>query len=243
MAVEDLHSALISNGEGYVKHSEQKSFLVSLAKWVLKSAMWLIFVVWIALFSIVATGFGVTYYSDWVGATDGTLFGETGENPEFNLWSHSFRFLADKLEFSGSLMLLFCPPLMAIAFLAVPYIIFRGQDEEQLQQYVQGFCLFYFHCIAHHLFVKMTNSSTCTTTRKETKKAKYSLWTFPVLVEGPLGVVSAAEMIGIILFIVFVLSAIYFDTSADFVILGAYGDSLTEEEEKWCNAFLYNWKY
>ena len=95
MAVEDLHSALISNGGGYVKHSEQKSFLVSLAKWVLKSAMWLIFVAWIALFSIVATDFGVTYYSDWVGATDGTLFGETGKNPEFNLWSHSFRFLAN----------------------------------------------------------------------------------------------------------------------------------------------------
>ncbi|KAK9928618.1 hypothetical protein M0R45_025743 [Rubus argutus] len=97
MAVEDLRSALISNGG--------------------------------------ATEFGEAFYPDWVAATDGTLFGET-----------------------GSLMLLFCPPLMAIAFLAVPYIIFRGQDEEQLQQ-------------------------------KETKKAKYSLWTFPVLVDGPLGVV------------------------------------------------------
>ena len=39
--------------------------------------------------------------------------------------------------------------------------------------------------------------------RKNTPR--FRLWTFPVLVDGPLGVVSAAELIGIILFIVFVI--------------------------------------
>lgn len=86
MAVEDLHSALISNGNGvHAKQSEQKSFLASVAKWVLKSAMWVIFVAWILLFFIVPTDFGSSFYDDWVAATDGTLFGETGMNPEFNI--------------------------------------------------------------------------------------------------------------------------------------------------------------
>ena len=134
-------------------------------------------------------------------------------------------------------MLLYSAPIIVIAFLAVPYIIFFGEDEE-LQQYVQSFCSFHLHCIAHHLFVKMTNTCTCTTTRKK-KKAKFSLWTFPVLVDGPLGVVSAAEMIGIILFIVFVLSALYSYTVANFEMLPSYGDDLTEGEKR-CNAFLYN---
>ncbi|XP_004301590.1 PREDICTED: ferric reduction oxidase 7, chloroplastic-like [Fragaria vesca subsp. vesca] len=174
MAVEDLHSALISNGNGvHAKQSEQKSFLASVARWVLKSAMWVIFVAWILLFFIVPTDFGSSFYDDWVAATDGTLFGET-----------------------GSVLLLYSAPIIAIAFLAVPYIIFFGEDEEEYQEY-----------------------------------AKFSLWTFPVLVDGPLGVVSAAEMIGIILFIVFVLSALYFYTVANYGMLGDYGD-LTEGEKK-----------
>ena len=37
------------------------------------------------------------------------------------------------------------------------------------------------------------------------KTLRFRLWSFPVLVDGPLGVVSAAELIGIILFIVFVI--------------------------------------
>ncbi|OVA05819.1 Cytochrome b245 [Macleaya cordata] len=42
----------------------------------------------------------------------------------------------------------------------------------------------------------------------ETKKLKFPrfrLWTFPVLVDGPFGVISAAEFIGIVLFIVYIL--------------------------------------
>lgn len=37
------------------------------------------------------------------------------------------------------------------------------------------------------------------------KFRRYRLWTFPVLVDGPFGVVSAAELIGILLFCGYVL--------------------------------------
>ncbi|GMI87050.1 ferric reduction oxidase 7, FERRIC REDUCTION OXIDASE 7 [Hibiscus trionum] len=45
--------------------------------------------------------------------------------------------------------------------------------------------------------------------KKSLKKPGFRLWTFPVLVDGPFGVVSAAELIGIILFVVFVIWAMY----------------------------------
>ncbi|KAK8662325.1 hypothetical protein V6N13_091906 [Hibiscus sabdariffa] len=45
--------------------------------------------------------------------------------------------------------------------------------------------------------------------KKSLKKPGFRLWTFPVLVDGPFGVVSAAELIGIILFVAFVIWAMY----------------------------------
>ncbi|XVF75462.1 hypothetical protein PTKIN_Ptkin13bG0190400 [Pterospermum kingtungense] len=45
--------------------------------------------------------------------------------------------------------------------------------------------------------------------RKTSKNPGFRLWTFPVLVDGPFGVVSAAELIGIILFVVFIIWALY----------------------------------
>lgn len=42
--------------------------------------------------------------------------------------------------------------------------------------------------------------------RKPTpKKARFRLWTFPVIVDGPFGVVSAGEFIGILVFSVFII--------------------------------------
>ncbi|CAK9153005.1 unnamed protein product [Ilex paraguariensis] len=41
-----------------------------------------------------------------------------------------------------------------------------------------------------------------------TRKARFRLWTFPVIVDGPFGVVSAAELIGIVLFSVYVIWAV-----------------------------------
>ena len=65
------------------------------------------------------------------------------------------------------------------------------------------------------------------------KTPRFRLWTFPVLVDGPLGVVSAAELIGIILFIVFVIWAVYSYTVVNFEILPSYGDDLTLEEKRY----------
>jgi hypothetical protein len=64
------------------------------------------------------------------------------------------------------------------------------------------------------------------------KPPKFRLWTFPVLVDGPLGVVSAAELIGIILFIIYVIWAVYAYTVVNFEILPSYGD-LTLKEKRY----------
>jgi len=41
--------------------------------------------------------------------------------------------------------------------------------------------------------------------KKKLRSLSFRLWTFPVLVDGPFGVVSAVEFIGIVLFITFVV--------------------------------------
>jgi ferric-chelate reductase len=41
--------------------------------------------------------------------------------------------------------------------------------------------------------------------KRKLRSLSFRLWTFPVLVDGPFGVVSAVEFIGIVLFIVFVV--------------------------------------
>ena len=66
------------------------------------------------------------------------------------------------------------------------------------------------------------------------KTPRFRLWTFPVLVDGPLGVVSAAELIGMILFIVFVIWEVYVYTA---VILGTLPDYLIPVE-KWYDILL-----
>ncbi|KAL3843613.1 hypothetical protein ACJIZ3_001016 [Penstemon smallii] len=45
---------------------------------------------------------------------------------------------------------------------------------------------------------------------------RFRLWTFPVLVDGPFGVVSAAEMIGIVVFIIYIIWAFYALTMKNF---------------------------
>lgn len=81
MAVGELYSdqPLLSNRDhdNQYKIKETRIFL-SLAKWVLKFTMWVVFVAWVALFFLVPTDLGSGLYDDWVTATSGTLFGETG---------------------------------------------------------------------------------------------------------------------------------------------------------------------
>ncbi|KAL1320511.1 hypothetical protein HN51_065191 [Arachis hypogaea] len=45
--------------------------------------------------------------------------------------------------------------------------------------------------------------------KKSTKYPSFRLWTFPVIIKGPFGVVSATELIGIVLFSAYVIFAIY----------------------------------
>ncbi|KAL3515803.1 hypothetical protein ACH5RR_022705 [Cinchona calisaya] len=51
------------------------------------------------------------------------------------------------------------------------------------------------------------------------KNPRFSLWTFPVLVDGPFGVVSAAEMIGIILFSLYTIWAVCVYAIRDYNLL------------------------
>ncbi|KAF3948437.1 hypothetical protein CMV_025562 [Castanea mollissima] len=170
MAVDDiLHTShpLLHSNVAHANNNNKNINFVSLAKWVLKFTMWIVFLAWVALFFVIPTDFGSELYADWIGATNETLFGYT-----------------------GSYLLLYSGPIIIIAFLAVPYLLISGEDQLQVQ---------------------------------EKKTPRFRLWTFPVLVDGPLGVVSAAELIGIILFIVFVIWDVYVYTA---VILGTLTDDM-----------------
>ncbi|KAK4587892.1 hypothetical protein RGQ29_019053 [Quercus rubra] len=171
MAVDDIlhtsHPLLHSNGAHANNKKKKNINFVSLAKWVLKFTMWIVFLAWVALFFVIPTDFGSELYADWIGATNESLFGYT-----------------------GSYLLLYSGPIIIIAFLAVPYLLISGEHQLQLQ---------------------------------EKKTPRFRFWTFPVLVDGPLGVVSAAELIGIILFIVFVVWDVYVYTA---VILGTLTDDM-----------------
>ncbi|XP_043708598.1 ferric reduction oxidase 7, chloroplastic-like [Telopea speciosissima] len=95
---------------------------------------------------------------------------------------------------SGSIFMLFSGPILLIAFLSFVYLLASG--EEELDEYVIS--------------------------RKKTKFPRFRLWTFPVLVDGPFGVVSAAEFIGIILFAAYVLWATSAYTIQNFNLLSKF---------------------
>ncbi|XP_050289052.1 ferric reduction oxidase 7, chloroplastic-like [Quercus robur] len=174
MAVDDIlhtsHPLLHSNG-AHANNNKKNNNFVSLAKWVLKFTMWIVFLAWVALFFVIPTDFGSELYADWIGATNESLFGYT-----------------------GSYLLLYSGPIIIIAFLAVPYLLISGEHQLQLQ---------------------------------EKKTPRFRLWTFPVLVDGPLGVVSAAELIGIILFIVFVFWDVYVYTALTFQIIPSFFENFS----------------
>ncbi|KAK4762803.1 hypothetical protein SAY86_008571 [Trapa natans] len=102
---------------------------------------------------------------------------------------------------TGSALVLYSAPIALIAVLAVPYLLLSETEEEQL------------------------------TERGEKQKPKFSLGTFPVLVGWPFGVVTVAEFIGIVLFVVFVLWSVYAYTVVNLAILPSYG-SLTPGEKR-----------
>ncbi|XP_065850781.1 ferric reduction oxidase 7, chloroplastic-like isoform X2 [Euphorbia lathyris] len=168
---EEEHPFLLEDVNNNIKSS---SYFASFAKWFLKSIMWLLFLSWIALFFLVPSDFGAQLYSNWVAATSGSVFGET-----------------------GSALLIFNGPIFIIMLVAVPYLaLFRKEVD---QQKIHG------------------NAA-----------PRLRLGTFPVLVDGPFGVVSAAELIGMFLFLVFILWAAYSYTIANFEMLPSLGDTLLE---------------
>ncbi|XWS56487.1 hypothetical protein CRYUN_Cryun09bG0089600 [Craigia yunnanensis] len=65
--------------------------------------------------------------------------------------------------------------------------------------------------------------------RKASKNPRFHLWTFPVLVDGPFGVVSAAELIGIILFVVFIIWAVYAYTLRNLSLMTLFDIPSTEK--------------
>ncbi|KAL5856332.1 hypothetical protein ACOSQ3_003790 [Xanthoceras sorbifolium] len=68
--------------------------------------------------------------------------------------------------------------------------------------------------------------------KKTSKHPRFRLWTFPVLVDGPFGVVSAAELIGIVLFVVFIFMAVYVYTIRNFNLLEEF-QVPTKEQSVW----------
>ena len=83
MAVDDIlhtsqHPLLQSNGAHANNKKKKNINFVSLAKWVLKFTMWIVFLAWVALFFVIPTDFGSELYADWIGATNESLFGYTG---------------------------------------------------------------------------------------------------------------------------------------------------------------------
>ncbi|KAF3953892.1 hypothetical protein CMV_020699 [Castanea mollissima] len=84
---------------------------------------------------------------------------------------------------TGSIVMVLGDPVLVLAFVSIAYlIIFR---EEELQEY--------------KLSLKEEGLT----------KPMFFLWTFPVIVDGPFGDVSATKLIGIFLFVVYVIWAVY----------------------------------
>ncbi|PKI50259.1 hypothetical protein CRG98_029332, partial [Punica granatum] len=94
---------------------------------------------------------------------------------------------------TGSLFMVFSGPILVIAVLAAARLIISGSGEEEL----------------------LLKS-------KSVKYPRLRLWTFPVLVDGPFGVVTAAEFIGICLVILYVLWAVYAYTLQNLSLLSKF---------------------
>ncbi|XP_058089933.1 ferric reduction oxidase 7, chloroplastic-like [Magnolia sinica] len=142
---------VISNTRLYDSFFKQRCSLVLLAKWVLKTAMWLIFILWIALIFLYPSDFMGKIFHKWFELTQGTFYG-----------------------LDGSLFPIFSGPVILIAFLATIYVTAFPREYHKT---------------------------------KRPRILRFRLFTFPVIVNGPFGIVSAAELIGIILFAAYLIWA------------------------------------
>ncbi|CAK9322007.1 unnamed protein product [Citrullus colocynthis] len=152
------HHPLLPATDEQFPATGKPSAVVSCAKWVLKLAMWVIFIVWIVVIFLYPSSFATQFFNNWLQATQQSLFGITG---------------AVFLTFSG--------PILAIAVIAAVYLIISRNDEPYKKK------------------IKKNGK----------EKPRWRLWTLPVVVEGPLEVVTAAELVGIMVVLGYVFWAVY----------------------------------
>lgn len=124
-------------------------------------------------------------------------------------------------------MLLYSAPILLIAVLAVPYLLLSGGQDDVPAEYVL-LLLLWIDCSSG----LSESNINCLKCRK--KSPGLRLGTFPVLVDGVFGVVTAAEFIGIATFVAFVLWAVYWYTVVNFEILPSYGDITSFEKRYVC---------
>ena len=73
-----IHKPLLpSRGSGHAYVRKTPRF-VTLAKWILKIAMWALFTLWVALLYVFPTDFGSNLFEQWVLATKENVFGVAG---------------------------------------------------------------------------------------------------------------------------------------------------------------------
>ncbi|XP_059648339.1 ferric reduction oxidase 7, chloroplastic-like [Cornus florida] len=161
---------LVSKGDRF-GHVNKTSFLVSSVKWILKAAMWVIFIAWAAFIFLLPSEFVNQLYEKWILATYHSVFGVT-----------------------GSIFLVCSAPILLIAFLSIAHLILSQVEEPP-----------------------------------EKKTPRFQFWTFPVIVDGPFGVVSAAELIGILLFSLYIVWAVAAYTVQNLNSLSQYQLTLFEE--------------
>lgn len=71
----------------------------------------------------------------------------------------------------------------------------------------------------------------CMFNRKKIKnRPHFSLWTFPVLIDGPFGVVSAAEMIGILIFSLYIIWGVIVYAIEDYSLLSLFHVTSMKQE-------------
>ncbi|XP_037493291.1 ferric reduction oxidase 7, chloroplastic [Jatropha curcas] len=100
----------------------------------------------------------------------------------------------------GGMFLVFSGPILVITFLSAPYLIISSFEEKFKWK------------------------------KKGREIPRYKLWTFPVVVGGPLGVVCGGEAIGILVFIVYIIWAVYAHTVRNLKV--AEDSQFTQQQQK-----------
>ncbi|RWR78655.1 ferric reduction oxidase 7, chloroplastic-like protein [Cinnamomum micranthum f. kanehirae] len=153
MAISTVGDAVNPNRKLEERLLEWRLFYPVLIRWLLKIAMWLIFVGSVIMIFLYASPAMEGNFFDIFYATDTSFYGLV-----------------------GSFLVMFGAPVLILALLAVIYTMAFPTEYHKT---------------------------------KKSKFLRFHLSTFPAFVNGPLGVVSAAELIGILVFAIYVVWAAY----------------------------------